>query len=64
MTLEQMKKIEEMFDDGHGAPTIARVLQISYQRAVKHLKATGRYRTHAEAHAVRVNNKPKRVVRL
>ena len=64
MTIEQMKKIEEMFDEGHGAPTIARVLKISYQRAVKHLKSTGRYRTHAEAHAVRVNNKPMKMVRV
>jgi len=64
MTPEIKQKIEEMFDEGHGAPTISRVMKTSYFTVAKHLKATGRYRTHKEAHAVRVSSKPKKIVRL
>ena len=63
MTPEIKQKIEDMFDANHGAPTIARILKISYHTVAKHLKSTGRYRTHAEAHAVRVNSKHKKTVR-
>lgn len=64
MTPEIKKIVEDMFDVGHGAATIARVLKLPYHGIFKHLKATGRHRTHKESHAVRVNNKPKKAVRV
>ena len=63
MTPEIKQKIEDMFDEGHGAATISRIVKVSYFTVAKHLKATGRYRTHAESHAVRVNSKAKKTVR-